>query len=61
MRTPEAGGKQAEMAQSLLASFTSVVGIVIAFYFGATAYIDGRKAGADTQEPNPRSSESAAK
>jgi hypothetical protein len=30
-------------SQTLLASFTSVVGVIVAFYFGASAYIEGRR------------------
>jgi len=40
------------IAQSLMTSFASVVGVVIAFYFGAGAYLEGKaidsKAGATT-------------
>jgi hypothetical protein len=31
------------LTQSLISSFTTVVGIVIAFYFGASAFVEGRK------------------
>jgi hypothetical protein len=35
--------QESPMAQSLLISFTSVVGIVLAFYFGTSAYLEGKK------------------
>lgn len=51
MRIPEVGEKEAPLAQSLVVSFTSVVGIVIAFYFGTTAYLEGKNAGSPAPEP----------
>jgi len=38
------------ITQSLLTNFTTTIGIVIASYFGATAFIDSRKNGDDTKE-----------
>jgi hypothetical protein len=35
-------GKMPEIANSLLTSFTSIVGIVVAFFFGASAYTEMR-------------------
>jgi hypothetical protein len=32
-------GQMSPIAQTMLTSFTSVVGIVIAFYFGASAFV----------------------
>jgi len=29
------------MAESLMTSFTSIVGIAVAFYFGSSAYVQG--------------------
>jgi hypothetical protein len=40
---------EAPLAQSLVVSFTSVVGIVIAFYFGTSAYLEGKGTGSRTQ------------
>lgn len=42
-----------QISQMLLTSFTTVVSIVIAFYFGSSAYIEGkraRKSQKDTEE-----------
>jgi hypothetical protein len=36
-------GELAPLANLLLPSFTATVGIVIAFYFGSSAYMEGRK------------------
>ena len=35
--------KSPDVTQTLLASFTSVVGVVIAFYFGSSAYIEAKE------------------
>jgi hypothetical protein len=34
-------GGMSAMAQSLMTSFTSIVGIAVAFYFGSSAYVQG--------------------
>ena len=39
----DAFGKLLPITQSLLASFTATVGIVIAFSFGASAYVEGKR------------------
>src|SRR5688572_17475988 len=31
------------ITQALLSSFTSIVGVAMAFYFGASAYVEGRR------------------
>ena len=31
------------ISQTLISNFTTIVGIVIAFYFGASAYVEGRR------------------
>jgi len=31
------------LAQTLVSDFTKIVGVVIAFYFGASAFVDGRR------------------
>lgn len=31
------------ITQSLISSFTTIVGVVIAFYFGSSAYVEGQK------------------
>ena len=38
----------AKIAEDLVTNFTAVVGTVIAFYFGSAAYIEGRRAGRNT-------------
>lgn len=40
------------LTQSLLTNFTTTIGIVIASYFGATAFIDSRKQKADKDKPD---------
>ena len=39
--TGENYGGMSPMAQSLMTSFTSIVGIAVAFYFGSSAYVQG--------------------
>jgi hypothetical protein len=39
------------LAQSLITSFSSVVGVVIAFYFGTGAYLEARAAKPSSQQP----------
>lgn len=36
-------GPNASITQTLVSSFTAVVGVVIAFFFGASAYIEAKK------------------
>ena len=43
LRMPPGSRELDPLAQSLIVSFTSVVGIVIAFYFGTSAYLESRK------------------
>jgi hypothetical protein len=38
------------LATSLINSFTSLVGVVIAFYFGASAYVEAKRAAAGTDQ-----------
>jgi len=38
----ERAGDMPEISKTLLTSFTTVVGIVVAFYFGSSAYLEGR-------------------
>jgi hypothetical protein len=38
----EAGGMP-PIAQTLLTSYTTVVGVVVAFYFGGSVYLEGKK------------------
>ena len=47
-----AASREAEspLAQALILSFTSIVGIAIAFYFGTSAYLDGRATGSRSQD-----------
>ena len=61
MHIPATGIQQAPLAQSLVVSFTSVVGVVIAFYFGTSAYLESKKPGSPAQEPKSQQSASAAK
>ena len=39
--TSKGYGGMSAMAQSLMTSFTSIVGIAVAFYFGSSAYVQG--------------------
>ena len=41
--TDNAASTLPEIARVMLTNFTATVGIVIAFYFGATAYVDANK------------------
>jgi hypothetical protein len=61
MHLPATGIQQAPLAQSLVTSFTTVVGIVIAFYFGTSAYLESKKPGSSAQEPKSQQSTSAPK
>jgi hypothetical protein len=50
-------GRPDPIAQSLMTSLSAVVGTVIAFYFGATAYLEGKSAGSraqETKKENPK-------
>jgi hypothetical protein len=40
--TDEKYGGMSTMAQTLLTNFTTVVGIIVAFYFGTSAYLEGQ-------------------
>ena len=45
--------KPSEISQTLISNFTTVVGIVIAFYFGASAFVEGRRISANrTSNPS---------
>jgi hypothetical protein len=35
--------KVSQISQTLISNFTTIVGVVIAFYFGASAYVEGRR------------------
>lgn len=48
----ENAGKMPPISQTLLTNFTSIVGVVIAFYFGSTAYVDAQKHKKAGEEPN---------
>ena len=39
----DAFGKLLPITETMLASFTATIGVVIAFYFGASAYIEGKR------------------
>ncbi len=39
----DAFGKLLPITQTLLASFTATIAVVVAFYFGASAYVDGKR------------------
>ena len=41
---PETAGDSSTTAITLLTNFTAIVGVVVAFYFGSTAYVDAKKA-----------------
>jgi hypothetical protein len=38
------------VSQTLISNFTTIVGVVIAFYFGASAYVEGRRITADRRK-----------
>jgi hypothetical protein len=63
MRTMPTGesGVPDPRAQSLVVSFTTTVGIVIASYFGATAYVEGKAASASARTPKTEPSDSETK
>jgi hypothetical protein len=39
----EGYGRMPQLADTVLGSFTTVVGLVMAFYFGTSAYVEGRE------------------
>jgi len=39
------------ITQAMISNFTSIVGVVVAFYFGSSAYVQARKQGSDSEEP----------
>jgi len=47
-------GDLPDVGKTLVTNFTQLVGVVVAFYFGASAYVEGRRVlaerGADTQQ-----------
>lgn len=49
----DAFAKLLPITETLLASFTATVGVVIAFYFGSSAYVEGKRVerGSDVPEP----------
>jgi multisubunit Na+/H+ antiporter MnhC subunit len=48
----------APMTQQLVTSFTTIVGVVIAFYFGASAYVEGKARARDAASVSaPRETE----
>lgn len=49
--SPPGRGELPLVTQSLLTSFTSIVGIVIAFYFGSSAYIQANEKRIDHDKP----------
>jgi len=49
MRIPS-GQQEAPLAQSLVFSFTTLVGVVIAFYFGTSAYLESKKPGSGASQ-----------
>lgn len=40
---PATAGESSTTAIALLTNFTAIVGVVVAFYFGSTAYVDAKK------------------
>jgi len=42
--------KMPEIASTLLTNFTSIVGVIVAFYFGASAYTEIRTKNAEKKE-----------
>lgn len=47
------------LTQSLISSFTSIVGIVVAFYFGTSAYLEAGKRGAHQKKATPNDLQSS--
>jgi len=43
-------GQQSPIAGTLITSFTATVGVVVAFYFGASAYVQARSKGGKSGE-----------
>ena len=50
-------GALSNITQTLVSSFTTIVGIVIAFFFGASAYIEVKKAKTQTKSEGGSSDE----
>lgn len=46
------GTRLAKIAEDLVTNFTAIVGTVIAFYFGSTAYIESRRPTRDSNNEN---------
>ena len=61
MRMPVEGQREAPMAESLVISFTSLVGVVIAFYFGTSAYLEGKNSVSRDEARKSESSNSTSK
>lgn len=51
--------REAPMAQALVTSFTAVMSVVIAFYFGTSAYLERRNEGPRPQGPRTESTPSS--
>ena len=51
--------EQSLMTQSLVTNFTTIVGVVIAFYFGTSAYVQVRQLEQGVQEPEKPEGEDA--
>jgi len=45
--------KLPQIAETLIGSFTAVVGVVVAFYFGSSAFIEARKKGQGSDLSGP--------
>lgn len=43
-------GEMPQIASALLTNFTSIVGVIIAFYFGSSAYIEARTRGVSKKD-----------
>lgn len=41
------GGEMLEVSRTLLTSFTATIGVIIAFYFGSSAYVEGKSKSKD--------------
>lgn len=45
------GWESPEVATTLLVSFTSIVGVIVAFYFGSSAYLELRRSSNSEDQP----------
>jgi len=56
----KAGGELSQVGEKLVTSFTNLVGVVVAFYFGASAYVEGRRLSTERRADAPQADPAAA-